>query len=142
MPPPGAGGVFRMISARMSRGPKLLILSACALAVAAATAACGSEQIAVSRSNPLYQGAVLFNQRCAGCHTLSYAATHAGHNAPKVPGVPSCQQKPIGSIPPPGTGATAAATTTANQASAQTKAAAPKPGGGKKGRVGKSTKKP
>src|SRR5699024_315619 len=23
-----------------------------------------------------YHGAVLFNQRCSGCHTLSYAATH------------------------------------------------------------------
>src|SRR4029077_17054331 len=24
----------------------------------------------------LYHGAVLFQQRCSGCHTLSYAATH------------------------------------------------------------------
>lgn len=151
-----------MISARMSRAVKLLILSACALALALAAAACGTQKIALTRSNPLYQGAVLFNQRCSGCHTLSYAATHgsgsnintaqynngpdfnvrcerplmrvlyaienggfsggimpqnivvgqqaievakfvatyAGRNAPKVPGVPSCQQKAIGTVPP------------------------------------------
>ena len=29
------------------------------------------------KSEPtLYHGAVLFSQRCSGCHTLSYAATH------------------------------------------------------------------
>ena len=41
-----------------------------------ASAACGTETIALPKGNPLYGGAVLFNQRCAGCHTLSYAATH------------------------------------------------------------------
>ncbi len=31
----------------------------------------------MSKSQPgLYHGAVLFSQRCSGCHTLSYAATH------------------------------------------------------------------
>lgn len=66
-----------MISARMSRVAKV-VLTVCALTAAAAiVAACGTEQINVSRQNPaLYQGAVLFNQRCSGCHTLSYAATH------------------------------------------------------------------
>jgi cytochrome c551 len=40
------------------------------------TAACGTQSISVPKSRgALYQGAVLFNQRCAGCHTLSYAAT-------------------------------------------------------------------
>ena len=47
------------------------------LAVAVLTSACGTEKISVPRSQPvLYQGAVLFNQRCSGCHTLSYAGTH------------------------------------------------------------------
>ena len=44
---------------------------------ALATTACGTQKISVPKSQPvLYQGAVLFNQRCSGCHTLSYAATH------------------------------------------------------------------
>lgn len=65
-----------MISPRMSRPLKVLLALAASLAVAAATAACGSQKIALSPHNPLYKGAVLFNQRCSGCHTLSYAATH------------------------------------------------------------------
>ena len=50
-------------------------MGAAALSVAAVGSACGTEKIELSKSSPLYQGAVLFNQRCAGCHTLSYAAT-------------------------------------------------------------------
>src|SRR5437588_1820259 len=76
MPPVGEERQIRMISARMSRAVKLLILCGCAISVALATTACGNQSISVSKSSPLYQGAVLFNQRCAGCHTLSYAATH------------------------------------------------------------------
>jgi mono/diheme cytochrome c family protein len=65
-----------MISARMSRVAKVL-LSVCAVTAAAATvAACGTSKIAVPTQNTdLHQGAVLFSQRCSGCHTLSYAAT-------------------------------------------------------------------
>lgn len=45
--------------------------------VAAATAACGSQKISVAESaGPVYHGAVLFAQRCAGCHTISAAGTH------------------------------------------------------------------
>jgi len=47
------------------------------LALAALSSACGTQKISVPKSQPvLYQGAVLFNQRCSGCHTLSFAATH------------------------------------------------------------------
>ena len=53
-----------------------------ALAVAALATACGTERIAVPKSNPTFAGAVLFSQRCSGCHTLSYAATHG--SAPNV----------------------------------------------------------
>ncbi|HEY1524082.1 MAG TPA: cytochrome c [Solirubrobacteraceae bacterium] len=60
----------------MSRPLKLLLIVGAALAIGALTSACGTEKIALAPSNPLYKGAVLFNQRCAGCHTLSYAATH------------------------------------------------------------------
>jgi hypothetical protein len=41
------------------------------------TAGCGTQKISVPKSaGDIYHGAVLFNQRCSGCHTLSYAATH------------------------------------------------------------------
>jgi hypothetical protein len=71
-----------MIPARMSGLAKILLLSTAAIAVAAITAACGTERIAVPKSNPLYAGALLFSQRCSGCHTLSYAATHG--SAPNI----------------------------------------------------------
>jgi mono/diheme cytochrome c family protein len=166
-----------MISARMIRTAKLLFV----LAAAGLLAACGQESIKVPPSETsLHRGAVLFNQRCAGCHTLSYAATHgsaanvhtaqynngpnfdqrcerpltrvlyavenggfsgaimpqnvvvgqdaldvakflatySGRQAPKVPGVPDCQAKPIGTIP-----VLAAATTTTTPTTATTLAA-------------------
>lgn len=65
-----------MISPRMSRAVKVLLTVGAAVAVGALTSACGTQKIALAPSNPLYKGAVLFNQRCSGCHTLSYAATH------------------------------------------------------------------
>ena len=49
-------------------------LSALALTVLAS--ACGSESISVPQASSLHTGAVLFSQRCAGCHTLSAAGTH------------------------------------------------------------------
>ncbi len=65
-----------MISARMSRPVRVLLLTS-SVAVSALATACGTQKISVSKSQPgLYRGAVLFNQRCSGCHTLSYAATH------------------------------------------------------------------
>src|ERR1700722_10916272 len=66
-----------MISARMSRAAKALLAVTSSLAVAAVTTACGTQKISVPKSaGGIYHGAVLFNQRCSGCHTLSYAATH------------------------------------------------------------------
>jgi mono/diheme cytochrome c family protein len=65
----------------MRRHAKLLLLPA-ALLVALVTAACGTQRIDVPKDSAqaadgtLYHGAVLFSQRCAGCHTLSYAGTH------------------------------------------------------------------
>ena len=67
----------------MSRLAKILALCTAAAAVAAITAACGTERIGVPKSDAqLYHGAVLFSQRCAGCHTLSYAATNG--SAPNI----------------------------------------------------------
>jgi mono/diheme cytochrome c family protein len=66
-----------MISARMTRAAKVFLALSTAVAVTGLTSACGTQRISVPKSSgALYQGAVLFNQRCSGCHTLSYAATH------------------------------------------------------------------
>jgi mono/diheme cytochrome c family protein len=65
-----------MISARMSRPVRVLLLTS-SVAVSALATACGTQKINVSKSQTgVYHGAVLFNQRCSGCHTLSYAATN------------------------------------------------------------------
>jgi mono/diheme cytochrome c family protein len=66
----------------MSRLPKILALAA-ACAVALVTAACGTEKITVSKSSATaYHGAVLFSERCSGCHTLNAAGTHG--SAPNI----------------------------------------------------------
>jgi predicted lipoprotein with Yx(FWY)xxD motif len=65
-----------MISARMSRRVKVLLVSGATVAVAVLSAGCGTEKISVPKSSPYYAGAILFSQRCAGCHTLAAAATH------------------------------------------------------------------
>jgi mono/diheme cytochrome c family protein len=54
------------------RGPLLAGLAAAAALVAAG---CGSQGIAVQKSDPNYRGAELFAERCSGCHTLSAAGT-------------------------------------------------------------------
>jgi mono/diheme cytochrome c family protein len=45
-----------------------------------ALAACGSEGIEVAEEDPGYAGAVLFAERCSGCHTLSAAGTQGSGN--------------------------------------------------------------
>src|SRR5947209_6678605 len=65
------------VSLCVSRAVKVLVASSAVVAVAAIATACGTETIKVSKSTgSTFTGAVLFNQRCAGCHTFSYAATH------------------------------------------------------------------
>lgn len=74
-----------MIPGRMSRSVRVLLLSSTSIAVAALAAACGTQRISVPKSEPtLYHGAVLFSQRCSGCHTLSYAATHGSAANPRT----------------------------------------------------------
>jgi cytochrome c551 len=50
---------------------KLVLTMIALVACAAALGACGSQGIQVSRSSPYHRGAVLFRDRCSGCHTLS-----------------------------------------------------------------------
>jgi mono/diheme cytochrome c family protein len=71
-----AAPFFRMILGRMSPRTKSILFAVIALALAIPFAACGEQKIQVASSNPAHSGAVLFQQRCAGCHTLSAAGTH------------------------------------------------------------------
>jgi mono/diheme cytochrome c family protein len=60
-------------------GPPVLAFTAAA-AAALVLAACGTEGISVSRDDPTYNGAVLFAERCSGCHTLTPAGTQGTAN--------------------------------------------------------------
>ncbi|MBV9193207.1 MAG: cytochrome c [Solirubrobacterales bacterium] len=60
----------------MTAPVKVLITAGALLALAALAAACGTQRINVASPSPLHEGAALFNQRCSGCHTLSYAAAN------------------------------------------------------------------
>jgi mono/diheme cytochrome c family protein len=67
----------------MSGLAKILALGTAAVAVAVVAAACGTQRIAVPKNlAALHSGAVLFQQRCSGCHSLSYAA--ANGSAPNI----------------------------------------------------------
>jgi mono/diheme cytochrome c family protein len=57
-----------------------LLVSIVAIAAAAALAACGTESIEVAESDPGYDGAVLFSERCSGCHTLKAAGAEGSAN--------------------------------------------------------------
>jgi len=54
--------------------PRLLI-AACLAAAAAFAAGCGPQSIELAADDPNYDGAKIFVERCAGCHTLSVAGT-------------------------------------------------------------------
>jgi len=56
------------------------VLITAAVAAAIGLSACGSEGISVPNDDPAYPGAVLFSQRCAGCHTLTPAGTQGSAN--------------------------------------------------------------
>ncbi len=72
----------------MNRLPRALLLSAIAVAIAIGAAACGTQRINIPKSDPNYKSdyaaAVVFNQRCGGCHTLSYAGTHGSAANPRT----------------------------------------------------------
>jgi mono/diheme cytochrome c family protein len=71
-----------MMSDAMRRWPKLLVVPA-VLAAALSISACGTQKISVPKTNKqLYHGAVIFSERCAGCHTLYAAGTHG--SAPNI----------------------------------------------------------
>jgi mono/diheme cytochrome c family protein len=52
-----------------------LFLSLLVVPAALLASGCGEESIKVAKSDPLHQGAEIFNQRCGGCHTFDSAGT-------------------------------------------------------------------
>jgi cytochrome c551 len=56
------------------------VLITAAVLAAIGLSACGSEGISVSKDDASYRGAVLFAQRCSGCHTLTAAGTQGSAN--------------------------------------------------------------
>jgi mono/diheme cytochrome c family protein len=50
------------------------------IAAAAVLSACGSEGITVPEDDPTHAGAVLFAERCSGCHTLKAAGAEGSAN--------------------------------------------------------------
>jgi mono/diheme cytochrome c family protein len=51
-----------------------------AIAAASVLGACGTESIEVAEDDPAHEGAVLFAERCSGCHTLKAAGTQGSAN--------------------------------------------------------------
>jgi mono/diheme cytochrome c family protein len=50
------------------------------IAAALALAACGTEGIQVAQDDSSYEGAVLFSERCSGCHTMKAAGAQGSAN--------------------------------------------------------------
>ena len=75
--PPGMG--------RTARYAATLVAAA---AVAFVVTACGTNHVGVPKNDANYTAdtaaAQLFNQRCGGCHTLSYAGTHGSGQNPRT----------------------------------------------------------
>ena len=72
----------------MTRSLRTLLLGVAALAVAAGAAACGTQRISIAHTDATYRSdysaAELFQQRCAGCHTLQVAGTHGSGANPRT----------------------------------------------------------
>jgi hypothetical protein len=64
-----------MLSHPMTRARRVLLIAASLAATAGGVVACGEEGISSSLTEEQHQAAVLFNERCSGCHTLSVAGT-------------------------------------------------------------------
>jgi len=56
------------------------VLALIAIAAALALGACGSEGITVPEDDPTHAGAVLFSERCSGCHTMKPAGAEGSQN--------------------------------------------------------------
>lgn len=73
--------------------PALIIGMLVAAALGLSACGFGSEGIAVSKSDPNYEGAQLFATHCSGCHTLAAAGTQGSGNRGERTQGPSLNQR-------------------------------------------------
>jgi cytochrome c551 len=77
-----------MIRARMASLKRTAPVLIAAIAATLAVAACGTERIQIPASDTSYHAdsaaAQLFNQRCGGCHTFTYAGTFGSGSNPRT----------------------------------------------------------
>ena len=73
-------GASRGAESMMPPVLRTLWLSTAAIAAVLALGACGTEGIQLSEGDSGYQGAVLFAERCSGCHTLEAAGAQGSAN--------------------------------------------------------------
>jgi mono/diheme cytochrome c family protein len=64
-----------------------------AVAVLATAVGCGTQGIQVPDNSPDHEGAVLFSERCAGCHTLTPAGTEGSANRSQRQQGPNLDQR-------------------------------------------------
>jgi hypothetical protein len=64
-----------MLSHPMTRARRLLLIAVSLAATAVGVIACGEERISSSLTGEQRDAAVLFDQRCSGCHSLTVAGT-------------------------------------------------------------------
>jgi mono/diheme cytochrome c family protein len=62
--------------------PRRVLAAVAVFACALTTTACGEEGIQLAQSDPDYEGAKIFEQRCSGCHTLDAAGTQGSATNP------------------------------------------------------------
>ena len=55
----------------MAPSPRRLLVASVLCAASLGLGACGEHGIQLAHDDPNYKGAALFNEHCAGCHTLS-----------------------------------------------------------------------
>jgi mono/diheme cytochrome c family protein len=67
----------------MARSPRL-VTAAGAVAAALAIGACGTEGIQLAKSDPNFEGAQIFNENCAGCHSLEVAGAYGSNTSVKT----------------------------------------------------------
>ncbi len=59
----------------MAPSPRRLLLASALTAAALGLGACGEQGIQLAKDDPNYQGAQIFDENCAGCHTLTVAGS-------------------------------------------------------------------
>ena len=64
-----------------------------AVALLATAVGCGTQGIEVPDNSPDHQGAVLFSERCSGCHTLTPAGTEGSANRSQRQQGPNLNQR-------------------------------------------------